>query len=64
MAEEFINVGKINELRSQYIDLLSNYKKSFGHEDSFMLASTNILLLEICEELKKIRMLLEPKEKK
>lgn len=67
MIVEDLSIENLKDSKQSYAKLADNFcGNSFdkNSDEKFMLSTINISLLEICEELKRIRMLLEHKEEK
>lgn len=64
---EDLTISDLKKSKENYVNMSENFCGNLFDKNStekFMLSTINIVLLEICEELKQIRMLLEPKEEK
>lgn len=64
---EDLTIEDLRNSKQNYAKIADNFCGNLFDKNStekFMLSTINITLLEICDELKQIRMLLEPKEEK
>lgn len=66
MAED-LTIKDLKNSKQSFAKMADNFCGNLFDKNStekFMLSTINIVLLEICDELKQIRTLLEPKEEK